>query len=53
MNSQQWKNVLDQLDEDIVNSAAERLSSAESDEDPSQYPVDSSPREYKNISRKK
>lgn len=53
MNSQQWKNVLDQLDEDIVNSAAERLSSAESDEDPSQYPADSSPREYKNISRKK
>lgn len=53
MNSQQWQRVLDDLDEDIVNSAAERFSSADADEDPSQYPADSSPREYKNISRKK
>lgn len=52
MNSQQWKDVLDKLDEDIVDSAAERFSSADADEDPSQYPADGRPREYKNISRK-
>ena len=52
MNSQQWKDVLDKLDEDIVNSAAERFSSADADENPSQFPADSRPREYKNISRK-
>lgn len=31
MNSQQWKNVLDHLDEDIVDSAAEHLSSDDAD----------------------
>lgn len=52
INSQQWKGVFDKLDEDIVNSAAERFSSDDADEDPSQYSADSRPREYKNISRK-
>ena len=52
MNSQQWKNVLDHLDEDIVDSAAEHLSSADADEDSTEYPPDSKPREYRNISRK-
>lgn len=52
MNSQQWKNVLDHLDEDIVDSAAEHLSSADADEDSTEYHPDSKPREYRNISRK-
>ena len=52
MNSQQWKNVLDHLDEDIVDSAAEHLSSDDADEDSTEYHPDSKPREYRNISRK-
>lgn len=51
MDSQQWKNVLDKLDEDIVNSAAERFSSSDADDEPFQSPDDRA-REYKNISRK-
>lgn len=52
MNSQQWKNVLDHLDEDIVDSAAEHLSSDDADEDSTEYHPDSKPREYRNISRR-
>lgn len=52
MNTQQWKNVLDHLDEDIVDSAAEHLSS-DADGDSSEYHPDSKPREYRNIGRKR
>ena len=53
MNSQQWKNVLDQLDDDIVDSAAERFSSIDADEGHSDFQEDNKPREYKNNSRRK
>lgn len=53
MNSQIWKTVLDELDEDIVNSAAERFGRAKySDENPGEYPADSDPTEYKSTSDK-
>lgn len=48
MNKQLWKEVFDNLDEDIVNSAAERLGKAKySNENPADYPADSSPVEYR------
>lgn len=48
MNSQLWKTVLDDLDEDIVNSAAERFGRVKfSGENPEEYPADNSPTEYK------
>lgn len=53
MNSKLWKTALDNLDEDIVNSAAERFGKAKfSDETPADYPADSSPAEYR-ITKKK
>lgn len=53
MNSQQWKNVLDQLDDDIVDSAAERFNDADATEEHSGFQEDNTPREYKNNSRRK
>ncbi len=48
MNSQLWKTVFDNLDEDIVNSAAERFGKVNfTGENPGDYPADSSPTEYK------
>lgn len=48
MNSQLWKTVFDNLDEDIVNSAAERFGKVNfSCENPGDYPADSNPTEYK------
>lgn len=53
MNSQQWKNVLDQLDDDIVDSAAERFNGADAAEEHSAFQEDNKPREYKNNSSRK
>lgn len=48
MTSHQWKNIIDGLDEDIVNSAAERFGKARySDDDPTSYPADDHPKEYR------
>lgn len=53
MNTKLWKTAFDNLDEDIVNSAAERFGKAKfSDETPADYPADSSPAEYR-ITKKK
>lgn len=47
MNSHLWKTILDDLDEDIVNAAAERFGRAKfSGEEPSEYSPDSDPTEY-------
>ena len=47
MNSQLWKTILDDLDEDIVNAAAERFGRAKfSGEEPGEYSPDSDPTEY-------
>lgn len=47
MNSQQWKKVLDDLDEDIVDSAAERFSKSGSSGDEADDYSDEKPREYR------
>lgn len=53
MNSQLWKTALDNLDEDIVNSAAERFGKAKfSGETPADYPADRSPVEYRFTEKK-
>ncbi len=53
MNSYIWKNVFDNLDEDIINSAAERFSKKKySGENPADYPADSSPVEYRFTKKK-
>lgn len=52
MKSQQWKNILDGLDQDIVDHAAQRFADSDSDED-GEYPDDSRAREYRNISPRK
>lgn len=47
MNSHLWKTILDDLDEDIVNAAAERFGRAKfSGEEPGEYSPDSDPTEY-------
>lgn len=52
MKSQQWKNILDGLDQDIVDHAAKRFADTDSDED-EEYPDDSRAREYRNLSPRK
>ena len=47
MDPQHWKNILDGLDEDIVDSAAERFGGARySDDSPETYPADDKPMVY-------
>ena len=54
MDPQLWKNVLDDLDEDIVNSAAERFGNAHyTDESPESYPADNEPTIYSYPEKKK
>ena len=54
MNSQLWKKILDDLNEDIVNSAAERFGRGKfSGENPGEYPADSDPTEYSYSAGKK
>ena len=54
MNPQLWKNVLDGLDEDIVNSAAERFGNGRyDDESPESYPADDKPLVYSFPEKKK
>lgn len=53
MDKTQWKNVLDKLDEDMVNSAAERFGKVRfSDENPEYCPQNSVPKEYRYSSDK-
>ncbi len=54
MDPQLWKNVLDDLDEDIVNSAAERFGNVNyTDESPESYPADNKPTIYSYPEKKK
>lgn len=54
MNSHLWKTILDDLDEDIVNAAAERFGRAKfSGEEPGEYSPDSDPTEYRYSDGKK
>ncbi|MGN1338718.1 MAG: hypothetical protein ACI4WS_00340, partial [Oscillospiraceae bacterium] len=54
MESKLWKMILDELDEEIVNSAAERFGGAKfSDENPGDYSPDSDPTEYRYSGSKK
>lgn len=53
MNSQLWKSVFDNLDEDIVNSAAERFGKVKySAENPESYPADDKPTVYNSPARR-
>ena len=54
MDPQRWKKALDDLDEDIVNSAAERFGNARySDDSPENYPADDKPMVYVYPEKKK